>query len=181
MTLTPSVRITRNRSRGESYSAFEPISQRKKVNSDIGPNLFKILSEASEQLKGSKHSTIIETKWLQKGYEELCHMLEIKDKEINRLKQRINTLESQLKVSPPAEKEREKWAVDPVTGKKIKKRFRKTQEQSNYLMKKFKEKTTWTEEEKEAIGKKIGLSAQVVSKWNWDERKKRGLPTERNH
>ena len=48
-------------------------------------------------------------------------------------------------------------------------------------MKKFKEKTTWTEEEKEAIGKKIGLSAQVVSKWNWDERKKRGLPTERNH
>jgi hypothetical protein len=63
---------------------------------------------------------------LQKGYEELCHVLEKKDKEINRLKQRIHVLETQLNVTPTAEKEREKWAIDPLTGKKIKKRFRKT-------------------------------------------------------
>lgn len=48
-----SVRITRNRSRGESFSAFEPYSQRKKPNSDETPNMFKILSDASEKIKGS--------------------------------------------------------------------------------------------------------------------------------
>lgn len=90
---------------------------------------------------------------MQKGYEELCHALEKKDREIIRLKQRISTLESQLNVAPTVEKEREKWAIDPVTGKKFKKRFRKTPEQSKYLLKKFKEKITWTEEEKETIGK----------------------------
>ena len=48
-----------------------------------------------------------------------------------------------------------------------------------YLEKKFAEKKVWTEEEKIAIGKKIQLETHIVSKWNWDERKKNKIPTER--
>jgi hypothetical protein len=46
--VTPSIRITRNRSRGESFSAFEPYPLRKKIISEDTPNLFKILSDASD-------------------------------------------------------------------------------------------------------------------------------------
>jgi len=37
----------------------------------------------------------------------------------------------------------------------------------------------WTLEKKIALGKQIGMSYHQVSKWHWDERKKRGIETKK--
>jgi Homeodomain len=74
-------------------------------------------------------------------------------------------------------KKRKKWDEDRKTF--IRCRNRKTPEQLEELLKEFKRSNIWSEEDKERIGKKLGLDPVTVGKWNWDERKKRGLPTER--
>ena len=74
-------------------------------------------------------------------------------------------------------KKRKKW--DEERKAFIRCRNRKTPEQLTELLKEFKRSTVWSEEDKERIGKKIGLDPVTVGKWNWDERKKRGLPTDR--
>jgi hypothetical protein len=60
-------------------------------------------------------------------------------------------------------------------------RRRLTPEQLAELKKEFKKKQIWDEDDKFRIGKKLGLEPTKVAKWNWDERKKLGIPTERKH
>lgn len=74
-------------------------------------------------------------------------------------------------------KKRKKWDEDRKAY--IRCRNRKTPEQLDELLKEFKKSTTWSEEDKERIARRIGLDPVTVGKWNWDERKKRGLPTDR--
>lgn len=72
---------------------------------------------------------------------------------------------------------KKKW--DPTQQKFIKKRLRKTPEQKAILLKEFEKHYEWTEEDKMRIAIMIDSDPITVGKWNWDERKKRGMPTER--
>lgn len=46
-------------------------------------------------------------------------------------------------------------------------------------MDEFKKNYKWSYEQSVRIGEKIGMTFHQVSKWNWDQRKKQGIPTER--
>ena len=70
-----------------------------------------------------------------------------------------------------------KW--DPVQKKHIKRRLRKTPSQIEVLRKEFAKKPEWTEEDKIRIAELIDSDPITVGKWNWDERKKNHMPTER--
>jgi len=59
------------------------------------------------------------------------------------------------------------------------KRMRKNKEQMKMLMDEFEKNYKWTYEHSVRIGELIGMTFHQVSKWNWDQRKKRGIPTER--
>ena len=76
-------------------------------------------------------------------------------------------------------KKQKKW--DEAQQRFIKTRARLTPEQLAELKKEFKKKPFWDEDDKFRIGKKLGLEPVKVGKWNWDERKKQGIPTERKH
>ena len=47
------------------------------------------------------------------------------------------------------------------------------------LTKFFEEKQDWNEPTKIHIAEEVGLNYDQVSKWYWDERKKRGIDTKR--
>ena len=58
-------------------------------------------------------------------------------------------------------------------------RMCKRQDQKEILQEYFKEDPNWSYEKKMEIAVQIGMTPTQVSKWNWDERKKHNLPTER--
>lgn len=59
------------------------------------------------------------------------------------------------------------------------KRMRKTKEQMTVLLEEFNKSYKWSYEQSVSIGERIGMTFHQVSKWNWDQRKKVGIPTER--
>jgi hypothetical protein len=59
------------------------------------------------------------------------------------------------------------------------KRMRKKPLQMNVLMEHFNQDPSWSYALKMKIATQIGMTPNQVSKWNWDMRKKMGLPTER--
>ena len=59
------------------------------------------------------------------------------------------------------------------------KRMRKNKEQMKVLMEEFNKNYKWSYEQAVKISERIGMAYHQVSKWNWDQRKKRGIPTER--
>jgi len=46
-------------------------------------------------------------------------------------------------------------------------------------MDEFKKNPVWTDQLKRNIANEIGMTRHQVSKWNWDMRKKKGIPTPR--
>ena len=58
-------------------------------------------------------------------------------------------------------------------------RMRKKPQQMTILMKYFDENPTWSMAKKIQIADEIGMTFHQVSKWNWDQRKKRGISTAR--
>ena len=59
------------------------------------------------------------------------------------------------------------------------KRMRKKPDQMGILQDYFDKDPNWTYAVKMEIAAQIGMTPNQVSKWNWDQRKKEGLPTER--
>ena len=59
------------------------------------------------------------------------------------------------------------------------KRMRKKPDQMGILQGYFDKDPNWTYAVKMEIAAQIGMTPNQVSKWNWDQRKKEGLPTER--
>ena len=58
-------------------------------------------------------------------------------------------------------------------------RMRKDGRQIHVLQAYFDENPVWSDEKKRAIAQEIGMTRHQVSKWNWDMRKKKGIPTPR--
>jgi len=59
------------------------------------------------------------------------------------------------------------------------KRMRKKPDQMGILVQYFDKDPNWTYAKKMEIAAQIGMTPSQVSKWNWDQRKKNKLPTER--
>lgn len=59
------------------------------------------------------------------------------------------------------------------------KRMRKKPDQMGILMKYFDKNPNWTYAIKMEIAAQIGMTPNQVSKWNWDQRKKLNMSTER--
>lgn len=57
--------------------------------------------------------------------------------------------------------------------------MRKTKDQMRILVEEFKKNYKWSYEHSVKIGQRIGMTFHQVSKWNWDQRKKEGIATER--
>ena len=108
--------------------------------------------------------------------------------EILQLRSIVNDLEAQLQASSATKVEENpvlevnsdhpRYTIGE-NGRLIKNREIKTPEQVKYLKQKFNENPEWNEDEIEAIGKHIGLDARQVLKWNWDQKKKKGIPSSR--
>ena len=58
-------------------------------------------------------------------------------------------------------------------------RMRKKPQQMEILNQFFNQNPDWTYALKMRIAQEIGMTPNQVSKWNWDQRKKLGMPTER--
>ena len=58
-------------------------------------------------------------------------------------------------------------------------RLKKSPGQINVLLEYFEKKPTWNYAEKVAIAVELDMTFSQVAKWNWDQRKKLGMPTER--
>ena len=58
-------------------------------------------------------------------------------------------------------------------------RMRKNGDQVKVLQEYFKQNPTWSDALKRQIAADIGMTRHQVSKWNWDMRKKAGIPTPR--
>jgi len=56
-------------------------------------------------------------------------------------------------------------------------RNRKKEWQISILKEAFKDDEVWSIQRKISLGKSIGMTYHQVSKWHWDERKKRGIDT----
>ena len=59
------------------------------------------------------------------------------------------------------------------------KRMRKKPDQMNILQDEFDRDPNWNFKKKMEIASAIGMTPNQVSKWNWDQRKKLGMSTER--
>ena len=58
-------------------------------------------------------------------------------------------------------------------------RMRKNGDQVKVLRHYFEQNHIWSDELKRQIANEIGMTRHQVSKWNWDMRKKKGIPTPR--
>ena len=70
----------------------------------------------------------------------------------------------------------------PVMEKEVKTRHRRNDDEENYLLSFWeKDQEKWPKSKCEQIGKKYNFKWKAVQKWNWNQRKKYGLDTDRRN
>lgn len=86
----------------------------------------------------------------------------------------VAALEAQT-IGTIRQKQEEAYMKKAQTGR----RMRKNGEQMQVLLAEFEKSPKWSYEHAVQIGQRIGMTFHQVSKWNWDQRKLRGISTER--